>query len=148
MALAVPRARSRRRAPAKAEALFDFRPVFRNRSAMAYALAYCIHTLEMSALRGWGVAFLAWVAASTGTGAGLLSPTAAVTALGIIGTVASVAGNEAAIRLGRRRLIGVAMVASIPARRQLGLVGTHVLSGSPSSCCSSTASSSGSIRRR
>ena len=39
-------------------ALFDFRPVLRNRSAMAYAIAYCIHTLEMNALRGWGVAFL------------------------------------------------------------------------------------------
>ena len=44
-------------------ALFDFRPVLRNRSAMAYAIAYGIHTLEMSALRGWGVAFLAFVAA-------------------------------------------------------------------------------------
>ena len=47
--------------------LYDFRPVLRNRSAMAYAIAYCVHTLEMSALRGWGVAFLAYVAASTGT---------------------------------------------------------------------------------
>ena len=35
---------------------FDFRPVFRNRSAMAYAIGYCIHTLEFHALRGWGVA--------------------------------------------------------------------------------------------
>ena len=38
--------------------LFDFRPVLRNRSAMAYAIVYGIHTLEMNALRGWGVAFL------------------------------------------------------------------------------------------
>src|SRR5688572_19297291 len=42
--------------------LFDFRPVFRNRSAMAYAQAYCIPALEMNALRGWGVAFLGYVA--------------------------------------------------------------------------------------
>ena len=48
-------------------ALFDFRPVFRNRSSMAYGLAYCVHTLEMNALRGWGVAFLGFVAAHTGT---------------------------------------------------------------------------------
>ena len=45
-------------APAKPDGtgggLYDFRPVFRNRSAMAYAIAYCVHTLEMSALRGWG----------------------------------------------------------------------------------------------
>jgi hypothetical protein len=40
--------------------LYDFRPVFRNSSAMAYAIAYSIHTLEMSALRGWGVAFLGY----------------------------------------------------------------------------------------
>ena len=56
-----------------AAALFDFRPVLRNRSAMAYALAYCIHTLEMNALRGWGVAFLAYVAASTRQRRGALS---------------------------------------------------------------------------
>ena len=54
-------ARSRRRRQSR-PALFDFRPVLRNRSAMAYAIAYCIHTLEMSALRGWGVAFLGFVA--------------------------------------------------------------------------------------
>ena len=42
-------------------ALFGFRPVLRNRSAMAYAIVYGIHTLEMSALRGWGVAYLAFV---------------------------------------------------------------------------------------
>ena len=36
-------------------ALFDFRPALRNRSAMAYAVAYCAHTWEMNALRGWGV---------------------------------------------------------------------------------------------
>ena len=47
-------------------ALFDFRPVLRNRSAMAYALAYCAHTWEMNALRGWVVAFLAYVIAATG----------------------------------------------------------------------------------
>jgi hypothetical protein len=46
--------------------LFDFRPVLRNRSAMAYALAYCAHTWEMNSLRGWAVAFLAYVATSAG----------------------------------------------------------------------------------
>lgn len=61
---------------------FDFRPVLRNRSGMAYATAYAIHTLEMSALRGWGVAFLAYVAASTGTKDGLISPAVLATLLG------------------------------------------------------------------
>src|SRR5215813_10887902 len=51
------------------QGLYDSRPVFRNSSAMAYAIAYCIHTLEMSALRGWGVAFLGYVATTTGAAA-------------------------------------------------------------------------------
>ena len=46
VALAVPR-RDAPVAPKGEQALFDFRPVFRNRSAMAYAIAYGIHTLEM-----------------------------------------------------------------------------------------------------
>ena len=90
-----------RTAPAKVStALFDFRPALRNRSAVAYSLAYCVHTLEMNALRGWGVAFLTWVAASTGLSAGLLSPAVVITVLGLLGTAMSVLGNEASIRLG------------------------------------------------
>lgn len=103
--------------------LFDFRPVFRNRSAMAYSLGYCIHTLEMSALRGWGVAFLGFVAISTGATETRLSPTFVLTALGLIGTAASVLGNEAAIRLGRRRLIGFAMLASVVVGGSIGFIG-------------------------
>src|SRR5262249_12621336 len=55
VALAVPAAQPAQSKQAGA-ALFDFRPVLRNRSAIAYSLAYCVHTLEMNALRGWGVA--------------------------------------------------------------------------------------------
>ena len=122
VALRVP---PRRRAPAAvAPKLFDFRPVLRNRSAMAYSLAYCVHTLEMSALRGWGVAFLGFVAAGAGAGDGLFSPTAVLTALGLIGTAASVIGNEAAIRIGRRTLIGLAMLASAALGGGIGFFGT------------------------
>jgi predicted MFS family arabinose efflux permease len=105
-------------------ALFDFRPVFRNRSAMAYAQAYCMHTLEMNALRGWGVAFLGYVAISTGWGESPLTPTLVLTALGLIGTAASVLGNEAAIRLGRRALVTVAMLGSVIVAAGIGLFGT------------------------
>jgi predicted MFS family arabinose efflux permease len=105
--------------------LYDFRPVFRNSSAMAYAIAYAIHTLEMSALRGWGVAFLGYVAATTGAAAAsLLSPAVVATGLGLIGTVASVAGNETAIRLGRRRLIVTAMLSSILIGGVIGFLGS------------------------
>jgi len=104
--------------------LFDFRPVFRNRSAMAYAIGYCIHTLEMNALRGWGVAFLGYVAIATGATGSLLAPTFVLTALALIGTAASVLGNEAAIRFGRRRLIGFAMLASVVVGGSIGFAGT------------------------
>ena len=103
-------------------ALFDFRPVLRNRSAMAYALAYCVHTLEMSALRGWAVAFLAFVA--IGGDGTKLSPALVVTGLGLVGAVASVIGNEAAMRFGRRRLICFAMFSSIVIGAALGFAGT------------------------
>jgi predicted MFS family arabinose efflux permease len=118
----VPRAPRRERPPG-AGAVFDFRPVLRNRSAMAYAIVYGIHTLEMSALRGWGVAYLAFVATATGTSAAALSPAAALTVLGLAGTVASILGNEAAMLLGRRRLIASALIASMVCACLLGLVG-------------------------
>jgi len=123
-ALSVPRRKQPAPPSGDEPGLFDFRPVLRNRSAMAYALAYCIHTLEMNALRGWGVAFLAYVAMSTGAGATRLSPTLVVTALGLIGTAASVFGNETAIRWGRRKLIAFAMIASIVVGGSIGFLGT------------------------
>jgi predicted MFS family arabinose efflux permease len=107
------------------QGLYNFGPVFRNSSAMAYAIAYCIHTLEMSALRGWGVAFLGYVAMTTGTVAtSLLSPAIVATGLGLIGTFASVAGNEAAIRYGRKRLIVTAMMTSILIGATIGFIGS------------------------
>ncbi len=124
VALSVPRRRQPAPPSGDGLRLFDFRPVLHNRSAMAYALGYCIHTLEMSALRGWGVAFLAYVAASAGAGATQFSPTLVVTTLGLIGTAASVLGNETAIRWGRRKLISFAMTASIVVGGSIGFLGT------------------------
>jgi MFS family permease len=103
-------------------ALFDFLPVLRNRSAMAYSLAYCVHTLEMNALRGWGVAFLGFAAAGVG-GDALLAPALVMTALALLGTMTSVVGNEAAIRIGRRRLITIAMAASAAVGAGIGFIG-------------------------
>ena len=107
-----------------ARKLYDFRPVLKNRSAMAYSIAYAIHTLEMSAIRGWAVAFLSYVAISTGDDNQFLSPAIVVTTLGLIGTVASVSGNEIAIRFGRRKLIMAAMLASIAIAAGIGFIGS------------------------
>jgi MFS family permease len=124
VALAVPGRPPPARPAGPAPALFDFRPVLRNRSAFAYSLAYCVHTLEMNALRGWGVAFLVWVAASTGMSGGLLSPAMVITVLGLLGTLTSVLGNEASIRFGRRRLVMAAMALSIAVGAVIGFAGS------------------------
>jgi MFS family permease len=93
-------------------ALLDFRPVLRNRSALAYSLAYCVHTWEMSALRGWVVAFLTFCAAQTSSGWAPLAPATVASVMGLLGVWASVWGNELSIRFGRRRFILGTMLAS------------------------------------
>jgi MFS family permease len=123
VALAVPTRPPARRPKASGGGLFDFRPVVRNTSAFAYSVVYCVHTLEMSALRGWGVAFLAFVASYTGFADGTLSPALVVTILALLGTLTSIVGNEASIRFGRRRLVGAAMVLSIVFAAVVGLAG-------------------------
>jgi predicted MFS family arabinose efflux permease len=124
VAVVVPRQQTKAAKPADSGGLYDFRPVLANRSAMAYAVAYCIHTLEMSVLRGWGVAFLAYVAASTGNTTTWMSPAVLLTALGLIGTATSLLGNEAAIRWGRRPLVQAAMLGSILLGGSIGFIGT------------------------
>ncbi|MDE0942571.1 MAG: MFS transporter [Alphaproteobacteria bacterium] len=110
-------------APASAWALFDFRPVFANRNAMAYSIGYCIHTWEMGAMRGWAVTFLAYVALRDGVETTWFGPTVMATAMALFGTWASVFGNEMSIRLGRQRLVRIAMAASIVCAVAMGFVG-------------------------
>ena len=92
---------------------------------MAYAFAYAMHTLEMSALRGWAVAFLGYVAVSSGTTASTVSPAILVTSLALVGSLTSVGGNEVAIRFGRRRLIHTAIAGSIVLAVLSGVVGVY-----------------------
>jgi predicted MFS family arabinose efflux permease len=92
--------------------LLDFRPVLRNRSALAYSIAYCVHTWEMSALRGWVVAFLTFVAAHRPGAWTPLAPATVASVMGLLGVVASVWGNELSIRLGRRRFVLATMLTS------------------------------------
>lgn len=95
------------------EALLDFRPIVRNRSALAYSIAYGVHTWEMSALRAWVVTFLTFAAARNGAGAPLiLAPATVASAMGLLGVWSSVWGNELAIRFGRRRFILGTMLTS------------------------------------
>jgi MFS family permease len=96
-----------------AAAVLDFRPILRNRRALGYILAYGAHCWELFTLRSWLVAFL--VAAGGGLAAGGVaapSPTAVATLSGLVAMGASLAGNELALALGRRRAIALAAVAS------------------------------------
>ena len=91
---------------------------------MAYAIAYCIHTLEMSALRGWGVAFLGFVAVATGASGALLSPTIDADVLGLWD-----AGQRPRQRgghpLGPPPADRAAMIGSAVCAVLLGFVGPH-----------------------
>jgi len=93
--------------------LLDFGPVFRNRSAMAYALGYCVHTWEMFTVRSWAVTFLVFAVAQSGDKPNFLIPTVVAMLMELFGTASSVIGNEMAIRFGRRRWILGVMLASM-----------------------------------
>jgi MFS family permease len=100
--------------PPPPRALLDFRPVLRNRRAVAWIVGYAVHTWELAALRAWAVTFLAATAARQGGGGPdwLPGPTVLFTAAGLAGIAVSVTGNEAAQRFGRARVVTAAMAAA------------------------------------
>jgi len=97
-----------------AASALDPRPVLRNGPAMAYILGYAAHIWELFGFRTWIVAFLTFALAASGTPAAVLglTPTQLATGLLLLGMPASILGNEAAVRFGRRRTLGVVMLAS------------------------------------
>ena len=111
--LQVPPGRAHQVTP-PATALLDFRPVLRNRRAFAYILGYCGHTWELFTLRSWIVTFFVFSQSLQGEGAWgtLWSATMIAAAINVLGLPASVLGNEAAERYGRRRVVIAIMVVS------------------------------------
>jgi predicted MFS family arabinose efflux permease len=101
----------------------DFRPVFRNRTALGYIFGYGAHCFELYGMRTWIVAFWAFVAARDGGGV-LLGPVAVSVLVTLLSLPASVLGNEAAIRFGRRRAITVIMFASATVAIVIGFTAT------------------------
>jgi MFS family permease len=93
-------------------ALLDFRPVLRNRAAMAWIAGYTVHTWELHALRAWAIVFLAAVLERPGAPGWLPGPTAIFTAIALLGIVISVTGNETAQKHGRGRVVAFAMGAA------------------------------------
>ncbi|MCH6588002.1 MAG: MFS transporter, partial [Proteobacteria bacterium] len=105
-------------------ALLDFRPVLRNRRALGYVLAYSAHNWELFAFRSWIVTFLVFSQGLQGEGAMGLgwSATALAALIGVLGLPASVLGNEAAQRFGRRRTVIVVMCASAAISLAMGFL--------------------------
>ena len=70
------------------------RPVIRNRAAMGWIVRYTVHTWELSALRAWGVTFLAVVCASQVLPPWLPDPTVLFTVAGLAGIAVSITGHR------------------------------------------------------
>lgn len=102
-------------APFSAAALFPlgaWRRVLSDRASAGYTFGYAAHCLELFGSRGWMVAYLTYAASVQGAD-GFAWPAAAIAAVvNLVAVPASILGNEAALRVGRRRWILTAMVAS------------------------------------
>lgn len=105
----MPGTRPPRAAAGPAPALLDFRPVLRNRRALAWIVGYAVHTGELAALRAWAVTFLTLAAARLEAPAWMPAPTVLFTLAGLGGIAVSVSGNEVAQRFGRMRVVLAAM---------------------------------------
>ena len=92
----------------------DYRAVFRNKRALAYMIAYSVHNGEGSVMRSWVVSYL--VFAQAGVAAGDLivdwSPAVIATVANLLGVPATIMTAELVAKMGRRRVISLAMVTS------------------------------------
>lgn len=99
--------------PEDGKSSLNLLPALRNRKALGFNLGYACHVWELFSLRAWFVAYLTFALALHGLDSlGGWSPTQLVTVLSILGLPASVLGNEAALRFGRRRVIFTVMLGS------------------------------------
>ena len=113
--------------PGARPALLDFRPVLRNRAVRPYFFATAAHSWELHATRSWLVAFLTF-AVGLRSGAESVPVSVALTAalIFLLGPVASVSGNELALRFGRARVMTFGPTLSAIASCTIGF-----LTGSP-----------------
>lgn len=103
--------------------LLDFRPVFRNRTALGYILGYGAHCFELYGMRTWIVPFWTFVTARNADNV-LLGPVAVSVITSVLSLPASVLGNEAAIRYGRHRAIAAVMFVSTAVALAIGAAAT------------------------
>ena len=108
--------------PAPERHLLDFRPVFRNRAAMGYILAYAAHNWELFGLRGWLVAFLVFLQTLQPAYADW-NVTMIATVVVLLAVPSSILGAEFAVRFGRRRVVATIMTASAVIAAGFGFAG-------------------------
>lgn len=106
-------------------ALFDYRPVFRNRRALGLSILYGLHNMELIAFSSWLIPFFVYSqsvqpAGSWGVDLNLGSVAAVIS---IIALPASIIGNEIAQRFGRQVMIIAVMLASSAIAVSFGLLG-------------------------
>lgn len=99
-------------APRQDRNLLDFRPVFRNRDAIAYTLCYAFHSWELFGFQTWIVAFLSFAMVFQGVEAAFWLPFSVAFWVTLAGMPSMIFGNELAIRFGRSRMVAVVMALS------------------------------------
>ncbi len=106
--------------PGLARAALDFRPVIRNRAALAFILAYGGHSFELFAYRSWLVAYLVYIGLVDHDSAGLAVAGWVGAAIQLVGMASSLWGAEIAARADRRTIIGRIMLFSFVAATATG----------------------------
>ncbi len=99
----------------------DFRPVFRNRAAMAFILGYAGHSWELFAMRSWLVAFLVRAAVFAGESSDVAKASWLTMVIVLVSAAASIYGAELATRSDRRRVIGRIMLLSVAIAAATGI---------------------------
>jgi predicted MFS family arabinose efflux permease len=103
------------------ESLLDFRPVFRNREAMGYIIAYGAHMWELYGQRSWIVAFLIFaLSLQADTPSVIVSAAVIASAVNLAGVAGNLVCNEFAMRIGRVRTATVVALVSIALSATIG----------------------------
>jgi MFS family permease len=98
--------------PRESQRFLNVRAVLSNRPALAYILAYTLHTWELLAIGGWAVTFLAFSASLQPAGSVVVDVTIVGAFVTLIAMPASIGGNEFARKFGRRQTVSILMIVS------------------------------------
>ncbi|MBL09464.1 MAG: hypothetical protein CL402_02930 [Acidiferrobacteraceae bacterium] len=100
----------------------DFRPVFKNRKALAFILGYLGHNFELFAFRAWIVAFLVFASALNMNSIGRSEIGSYVAVFSFLGMFCSILGARIADHLSRIKIIRYLMVISFIVGTTLGFL--------------------------